>query len=130
MSITINDVHNAIFNRYDEPSRQIYIDYANNEVEDLAKRFSVAVADIVTPWHFKLVEHAVNVALMKFGLGHAGFNNAGGFTDVDGDIYAQLYIRHKIQSQASHNKVSKVMFTGNDEDNKSRAVASAVLYRG
>ena len=126
--LVIADINHDLFGQASPTTQQKYVDYANDEVVDLGKQFGVDEANIATPWHLRLIRYGVCCALSEFAFDKAGFNNADGFTQEE-DVYTDLYNKSMFKRQDAHNKISKVCFTGNDEDGNSRAVASVRLVR-
>jgi hypothetical protein len=126
--LDIVDIDNALFQRFPDTVKQKYVDYANEEIKDLAKRFGVPISDISEPIHFKIKRHAINVALNMFAQDYIGVNSNQG---VQGDdIYEELFRRTNYILQTSKNGLSKVMFTGEAETPDNRAVWSIKLTRG
>jgi len=127
--ITSADITNKIFNRNPIANVQTYIDQANIEIEDLAIRKGVAVADIVTPPHVKIVRYGVQYALSIFAEDRIGFNNSEG--DIQGeDIYDSLFKRSRYILQNVKQDITPVMFTGAEQTPTNRAVMSQVIVRG
>lgn len=126
--IVISDVTNKMFGvRFSDPTKQLYIDRANNELEDLAIRKGVQPEDIVTPIHYKLKEYAIQYSLSIFAQDNIGFNNE----DVVGeDKYDSLFKRSRYLMQDIVNGITEVMFTGEEETLQNRAVLSQRLIRG
>ena len=81
--ITIDDVTNKIFNKFSETTRQIYVDKANDEIEDLAK--VKGVEDLTTihmPLHNKLKDYAIHYAISQLALDNIGLPAMPHWTDA------------------------------------------------
>ena len=126
--ITLADVTNKLFNRFPEATRQLYIDIANEECEDLAKRRDVDPADITEETHFKLKQYLMHFALSQLAQDNVGFNNKDGFQGED--VYESLFKRSQFLLQNLKPEIVKVMFTGEKETPENRSVFSQALYRG
>ena len=125
--ITPSDITNKIFNRFSDPTKQIYVDKANNELEDIAKRKGVDPADIAVPIHYKLKEYACNYAVNQLALDNIDFNSEDGMGGSD--IYLELFKREEYVLQDIKKGLNEVMFTGKPETIVNRAVASQGLIR-
>lgn len=127
--ITSADINNKIFNRNPVDVRQIYIDQANVEIEDLAIRKGIAVEDISTPIHVKIQRYAVQYALSVFAEDRIGFNSSEGTVGGE-DIYDSLFKRTRYILQNVKQDITPVMFTSATETPLNRAVMSQVIVRG
>ena len=126
--ITSADITNKIFNRNPPTTISGYIDQANIEIEDLAIRKGVAVADIVTPVHVKIVRYGVQYALSLFAEDRIGFNSSEG--DIQGeDVYDSLFKRSRYLLQNVKQDITAVMFTGEEQTQANRAVVSQIIVR-
>jgi hypothetical protein len=126
--LEIDDMDNGLLARFPDTIRQKYVDYANEEILDLAKRFGVDPTTIQDPIHFKIKRHAINVALNMFAQDYIGVNNNQG---VQGeDVYEELFKRTNYILQKSKLGLTKVMFTGEQETPENRAVQSVRIVRG
>lgn len=127
--ITSADINNKIFNRNPGDVRQIYIDQANVEIEDLAIRKGVEVADISVPLHVKIVRYGVQYALSVFAEDRIGFNNNEGTLGGE-DIYDSLFKRSRYILQNVKQDITPTMFTSATPTQANRAIASQIIYRG
>ncbi len=125
MSLTINDIDNALFNRLSEEKRLKYVGYANEEIVDLAKAKGADPNNIKQPLHYKIERHAINVALNLFAQDHVGLNNHRGGSDED--VYEEMFKRTNWILQNTKNSLSVVMFTGEEETATNRAVQGVRL---
>jgi hypothetical protein len=127
--ITSADINNKIFNRNPVDVRQVYIDQANVEIEDLAIRKGIAVEDISTPIHVKIQRYGVQYALSIFAEDRIGFNNSE--AEMGGeDVYDSLFKRTRYILQNVKQDITPVMFTSATETPINRAVCSQVIVRG
>jgi len=127
--ITIDDIDNRVFKRLNDTSKQAYVDEANDELEDLAKRQGVDPADISLPIHVKLVRYAVLYALSRAGEDNTDFNNSDGYSAGD-DVYEKLFKRSRYLIQNIKLDITPVMFTGDVETIDNRAVTSQRIVFG
>ena len=125
--ITIDDIDVDLFTQFsDAPAKQQKaVDYANEDIVDIASQYDIDEADISTPYHTKIIDHAINVAVYQFMIKRMRFNN-GGEVDAYGAL-ASIYDGLKQESRA---KLVEVMFTGGDENKASRAVDGVRLELG
>jgi len=129
--ITSADITNKLFNRaysLNPTDIEVYISDANVEIEDLAIRKGVAVADIVTPIHVKIVRYGVQYAISLFAEDRIGFNNSEGQFQGE-DVYESLFKRSRYLLQNVKQDINPVMFTGEPETVANRAVMSQVIVR-
>ena len=127
--ITIADVRNKTFQTFSDPTKQIYVDLANDELEDLAKRKGVSdLTTIAMPIHHKLKEFCIHYAVQQLALDNANFNNKDALS-VGEDKYNVLYQRESYALQEIHKGVTLIMFTGGAETPTNRAVLSQRLER-
>jgi len=126
--ITPSDITNKIFNKFPDPTKQIYVDMANDELEDIAKRKGVDLANIVIPLHFKLKQYAVHYAVSQLAQENIGFNSQDGYGGED--IYSDLFKREEYLLQNIKKGLNYVMFTGEEETPINRAVRSQRIIRG
>ena len=125
--ITLNDVKTKLFNQFKEETRQIYIDKANLELEDLAILKGVAISDIKQPIHFKLKDYCVHYAVVQLALDNSGFNTDA---NTQEDKYERGFQRETYVLQGIHSSITSVMFTGEVETPENRAVISQRIVRG
>jgi hypothetical protein len=126
--ITIADIDVDLYKQYSgaPATQQVPVDYANQDIVDIANQYGIDEADIATPYHVKLVDHAINVAVYQFAIKRIGFNRA-----PDGsDVYAVLAGVYDANKQESRAKITEVMFTGEAQDETSRAVEGTRLELG
>ncbi len=126
--ITPSDITNKIFNRFPDTTKQLYVDMANNELEDIAKRKGVDPADIVMPIHFKLKQYATHYAVSQLAQENIGFNSQDGMGGED--VYLELFKREEYLLQNIKKGLNPVMFTGEEETPTNRAVYSQKLIIG
>ena len=120
--ITVDDIHNDLFNRFSLETRQRYVDMANDEIEDVAKRIVGDDVTIVTPVHYQIKRFGVNFAVQQLCLDKADFNNDNGFGGED--KYERTFKRVSYVIQNIQKKLVAVMFTGDKENVVTRAVNS------
>jgi len=125
--ITSADVTNRLFNRQTEANKQIYIDMANDEIDDFAVRLGVK-DPIVTPIHEKIKRYAVQYAISIFAEDNIGANNSNGISEQT-DVYEGLFKRTRYILQNLKPEIVYVMFTGGVEDTVNRAVRSTRIMR-
>ena len=128
MSITISDITVDRFKAFagDTTLQQVYVDYANADIIDIANQYGILEADISTPWHPKLISHAKNVCVYQFAIERIGSN----ISDSGTDVYAILAGVFDANKQESRAKITEVMFTGETQDETSRAVDGVRLELG
>ena len=126
--ITIDDVTNKIFKKFNTESKQQAVDEANLELEDLAIRKGVDPADIITPIHFKLMQYATNYAVSQLAQDNIGVNTKDGA--IGEDKYENLFKRTQYILQNAKNQITEVMFTGEVQTQSNRAVRSQTIFRG
>jgi hypothetical protein len=125
--ITIADITHVQFGRYPDTIKQKYVDEANEEIEDLAKRLGITVEDIVDPIHFKVKRYAQNYLLSRFAEDMIGTNQV---PVGETDIYKDLFERSQYLMRNNKLDVTAVMFTGDEETPDNRAVTFQRIYRG
>lgn len=126
--ITVDDVNNKLFSRFNDSTKTSYIAIANDELEDLAIRKGVDPSDIVAPIHFKLKQYAVNYAISQLAQDNIGVNTKDGA--IGEDVYENLFKRTQYLLQNIKNQVTEVMFTGKVQTPENRAVRSQAIFRG
>ena len=127
--ITFKDVTNKLFKKPGLEANQVYIDYANEECEDLAKLVGVKPEDITAKTHSKLRDYLTTYSVSRFASDSIGVNNTGGQI-AEGDVYDNLFKRSQYQLQRLRLDIVKVIFTGDAETAQNRAVVSQRIRRG
>ena len=119
--ITVADITNRLFKKtadIDVLKVADYINQANVEVEDIAIRKNVAIADIATPIHSKLKSYAVNYCLRQFAADRIGLNN----TQSVGDVYKDLFDRSQYLMNLHKPEITASVLTQVNETATTRAV--------
>jgi hypothetical protein len=126
--ITIADIDVDLFTQFSgaPDKQQKVVDYANADIVDIASQYGIVEADIATPYHEKLKDHAINVAVYQFMIKRMRFNNSTN----DLDAYGAMASVYKSLKQESRAEITKVMFTGEEQNSTSRAVDGVRLELG
>jgi hypothetical protein len=96
---------------------QGYIDQANVEIEDVAIRKEVPIADIAVPIHSKLKLYAVNYCLRLFAADRIGLNvNASGK-----DVYKDLFDRSQYLINLHKPELNPAVLTQLNQNSQTRA---------
>ena len=128
--ITVADVRNKTFSAFSLPTKQMYVDLANAECEDLAiKRGIDSILNIVTPVHYAIKEYLIAFAVKKLAIDNADFNNKNGDSYGAEDKYDKIYNRQAFDLQSLKGECTLICFTGGLETPESRATYSQRIVR-
>lgn len=127
--ITVDDITNKLFNRSDVTVRENYVQRANLELEDLAKRLGVSPIGISANTHITVYEYLTQYAVAKYCLDYTGFNNTDGYQDTP-DVYETTYAKMAYQMQHSKGLITIATLTGAEETPRNRAVVSGRIFYG
>lgn len=125
--ITLNDFTNINFNKSPIEVRQKYIDYANEEIEDLAQRVGVVdMTDIIIPIQYQIKRYGINYALSLYSQDLIGANEI----DIgETDLYKDLFERSQYLINQTLPDITIEMFTGNIIHRNDRSTSFGKLYR-
>ncbi len=125
--ITKADFTNINFNKTPEPVRQLYIDQANQEIEDLAQRLGVMnVLEIRQPIQYQIRRYGINYAYSLYAQDLIGANEI----DIgENDLYKDLFERSQYLINQILPDITKEMFTGKVETREDRSVSFGHIYR-
>lgn len=127
--MVITDIKNRLWAKLITPNPEIlqeYIDSANVEIEDIAIRKNVPVADIMDPIHSKLKLYATNFALQQFAADRIGMNVRVGEVDV----YDDLFKRSQYLINMYVPQITESVLTGVGQTNTTRSVSFGTTQRG
>lgn len=128
--ITLSDVTNGVFERFNAQTKQKYIDRANDKIEDLAIVNDVAVEDIAMPIHSVLREYAVNYAVNLLVQDKSFVDNK----NVSKDKYELIFKQTEYKLKELKEEIVPVVFTKLNQTDATRdinwSVGSAVVKRG
>ena len=126
--ITATDFTNINFNKSPLAVRQVYIDNANLEIEDLAERLGVMdITLIQTPIHYIIKRYAINYAHRIYAEDLIGCNDM----EISGvDIYKDLFERSQYLINQLLPDITYEMITGNVLTRDDRSVSFGKLVRG
>lgn len=126
--ITKDDITNINFNKTSESVRDLYVSYANKEIEDLAERLGVMdVTEIVTPIHYKIKKWAINMALSLYSQDLIGANSIDiGYVD----LYKDMFERSQYLINQQQPDITYEMLTGTVTSRSDRTTSFGRVVRG